>query len=131
MKISYNWLKTYLSLKLPPEKLADLLTHTGLEVNHFTPFELLAKELVIGQVLTCAPHPHADQLQKTTVDVGGEHPLNIICGAPNVAAGQKVIVAPVGTTLKGFNGDLVFELDIPGRTNPNENRGTQNNKHSG
>lgn len=102
MKISYNWLKDYVDLdSLSLQKLAELLTETGLEVAGIERVESIKgglEGLVIGQVITCAPHPDSDHLSKTTVDVG-DRILPIVCGAPNVAAGQKVVVAPVGTTL--------------------------------
>ncbi len=102
MKISYHWLKDYVNIdQLSPQKLAEILTETGLEVAGIEKVESIKGGLegfVIGQVITCAPHPDSDHLSKTTVDVGGRI-LAIVCGAPNVAAGQKVVVAPVGTTL--------------------------------
>jgi phenylalanyl-tRNA synthetase beta chain len=101
MKISYNWLKSYVDIDLPAEELADLLTDIGLEVEGFEPYESIKGSLdgiVIGWVKTAIQHPDADKLKLTTVDVGTEE-LQIVCGAPNVAAGQKVAVALVGTTL--------------------------------
>lgn len=108
MTISYNWLKDYIEIPESPEELAGILTSTGLEVESVEEHETIRgglKGLVIGEVLTCAKHPNADKLSLTTVDVGGERPLHIVCGAPNVAAGQKVIVAPPGTTLYPAGGD--------------------------
>ncbi len=102
MKISYNWLKQYISTDLPPEQVCDILTNIGLEVEGVESFQSVKGGLdgvVIGEVLTCSRHPNADKLTVTTVDVGKEKPVQIICGAPNVAAGQKVPVALVGTTL--------------------------------
>ncbi|MCK5136322.1 MAG: phenylalanine--tRNA ligase subunit beta [Bacteroidales bacterium] len=102
MKISYNWLKQYISTDLPPEQVGDILTNTGLEVEAVESFQSVKGGLdgvVIGEVLTCSKHPNADKLSVTTVDVGKEEPVQIICGAPNVAAGQKVPVAIAGTTL--------------------------------
>lgn len=102
MKISYNWLKQYISFDLPPSEVSRLLTDCGLEVESLTLFESVQgglKGLVVGEVLTCEEHPNSDHLHLTMVDVGEESPLNIVCGAPNVAAGQKVIVATIGTTL--------------------------------
>ena len=101
MKVSYNWLKTYVDTTKTPEELAKILTDTGLEVEGVHKVEAVKGGLegvVIGRVLTCEQHPDADRLKVTTVDAGGET-LQIVCGAPNVAAGQKVIVATVGCTL--------------------------------
>jgi len=103
MKISYNWLKDYVNLDdIDPQELAVILTDTGLEVEGLEKFESVKgglEGIVIGEVMTCEKHPDADKLTVTTVNVGGEGPLTIVCGAPNVAAGQKVLVATVGTTL--------------------------------
>jgi len=107
MKVSLNWLKDYISLSESPEEIAQLLTQSGLEVagrDTFEPVPGGLSGLVIGQVLTCAQHPNADQLKVTQVDVGQATPLPIVCGAPNVQAGQKVVVAPVGTQLHGHDG---------------------------
>jgi phenylalanyl-tRNA synthetase beta chain len=108
MKISYNWLSQHISINKTPEEIANLLTRSGLEVESVEPFETLKgglKGLVIGQVLTCEKHPGADKLSKTTVDLGNGLISPIVCGAPNVAAGQKVIVATVGTTLYPAQGE--------------------------
>lgn len=108
MTISYNWLKDYIDIPETPDELGQLLTSTGLEVEHVHSFETVKgglKGLVIGEVLTCAKHPNADKLSLTTVDVGGEKPLSIVCGAANVAAGQKVVVATVGTTVNPTRGE--------------------------
>lgn len=108
MTISYNWLKEYIAISESPEELGHLLTSTGLEVEHIHAFETVKgglKGLVIGEILTCTKHPNADKLSLTTVDVGGEKPLNIVCGAANVAAGQKVVVATVGTTVYPSKGE--------------------------
>ena len=108
MTISYNWLKDYIDIPETPEELGQLLTSTGLEVEHVHTFETVKgglKGLVIGEVLTCTKHPNADKLSLTTVDVGGEKPLSIVCGAANVAAGQKVVVATVGTTVNPTKGE--------------------------
>jgi phenylalanyl-tRNA synthetase beta chain len=109
MKISVNWLREFLSLPEAPEEIADLLTKGGLEVVQIEQVDLLSKEklagLVVGQVESCQPHPHADRLQCTRVAIGSASPLSIICGAPNVAVGQKVVVAPVGTTLYPYDGE--------------------------
>lgn len=102
MKISYNWLKEYINTNLPAAEISELLTNTGLEVEGLEEIETVKgglKGVVIGEVLTCGQHPNADRLKVTTVNVGGAEPLNIVCGAPNVAAGQKVVVATVGTEI--------------------------------
>lgn len=102
MKVAYNWLNTYLDIKESPEKLGEIMTAIGLEVEGMEEVESIKGGLegvVIGQVISKAVHPNADRLSVTTVDVGGEEPLPIVCGAPNVAQGQKVLIATVGTTL--------------------------------
>ena len=102
MKISYRWLKRYLQVDLSPERVAEILTDTGLEVEGVEEVESVKgglRGVVVGKVLTCEQHPNADRLRITTVDVGEGEPLQIVCGAPNVAAGQTVPVALVGTTL--------------------------------
>ena len=102
MKISYNWLKQFLQVDWDAQKTGELLTDLGLEVEGISQFESVKgglKGIVVGQVLTCEKHPNADKLKLTTVDIVQEAPLQIVCGAPNVAAGQKVPVATVGTTL--------------------------------
>ena len=101
MKISYNWLKTYINTTLSPEEMGEILTQTGLEVEAIEKIEAVKGGLegvVVGEVLTCEKHPYADKLKVTTVNVGSEI-LQIVCGASNVAAGQKVPVATVGCTL--------------------------------
>jgi phenylalanyl-tRNA synthetase beta chain len=108
MTISYNWLKEYIDIPESAEDIGKVLTSTGLEVESVTPFETVRgglKGLVVGEVLTCAKHPNADKLSVTTVNIGSGSPLPIVCGAPNVAAGQKVIVAVPGTTLYPSGGD--------------------------
>ena len=108
MKISYNWLTQYIDIPESAEEIGKTLTSTGLEVESVEPFETIKgglKGLVIGEVLTCAKHPNADKLSVTTVNVGGERPLNIVCGAPNVAAGQRVVVATPGTTVYPSKGE--------------------------
>jgi phenylalanyl-tRNA synthetase beta chain len=108
MTISYNWLSEYLPDKLEPEKLSKILTSIGLEVESLELFETVKgglKGLVIGEVLTCTKHPDADKLSVTTVNTGAAEPLQIVCGAPNVAAGQKVVVAAVGTTIYPTGGE--------------------------
>ncbi|UII29772.1 phenylalanine--tRNA ligase subunit beta [Fulvivirga ulvae] len=102
MKISLNWLKDYININQSPEEISKLLTDTGLEVEGLENFEQVKgglKGLVIGEVLTCEKHPNADKLSVTTVDIGSDNPVPIVCGAPNVAKGQKVVVATVGATL--------------------------------
>lgn len=102
MKISYNWLKQYVNVTYTPEKLSEILTDTGLEVEGLEKVEAIKGGLegvFIGEVLTCEKHENADKLNVTTVDIGSGEPLQIVCGAPNVAAGQKVVVATVGCTL--------------------------------
>jgi phenylalanyl-tRNA synthetase beta chain len=108
MTISYNWLKDYIDIPETPDELGQLLTSTGLEVEHVHTFETVKgglKGLVIGEVLTCTKHPNADKLSLTTVDVGGDKPVAIVCGASNVAAGQKVVVATIGTTVNPTKGE--------------------------
>ena len=102
MLISFDWLKTLIDIKETPQEIADLLTFSGLEVEGLEEVESVKgglKGLVIGEVLTCEKHPDADKLKVTTVDIGVEEPKQIVCGAPNVAAGQKVVVATVNCTL--------------------------------
>ena len=111
MKISYSWLKDYIKLNQSPEEICDILTQTGLEVGGLEEVETVKggmKGLVIGEVVTCEKHPNSDHLSKTTVNIDGDEMLPIICGAPNVAAGQKVVVATVGTTL--YSGDDEFKI---------------------
>lgn len=108
MTISYNWLSEYLPVKIEPERLSRILTAIGLEVESMEPFEEVKgglQGLVIGEVLEAEPHPNADKLRLTKVNVGGGAPLQIVCGAPNVAAGQRVVVATVGTTIYPTSGD--------------------------
>lgn len=114
MTISYRWLCEYLPTEhtdtkanIEPERLSKILTSIGLEVESLEQYEEYKgglKGLVIGQVLECAKHPDADKLSLTKVDIGNGEPLQIVCGAPNVAAGQKVVVATVGTTIYPVNG---------------------------
>jgi phenylalanyl-tRNA synthetase beta chain len=102
MKISYNWLKLYLNVDWDVEKVGELLTDLGLEVEGIDEVESIKgglKGVVVGKVLTCEKHPNADKLSVTTVDLGEGDPVQIVCGAPNVAAGQTVPVATVGTKL--------------------------------
>ncbi len=110
MNISYNWLKDYLQFDLSPQETAAALTSIGLETGGVEEIQTIKggmEGLVIGEVLTCVKHPNSDHLSLTTVNIGnGEEPLKIVCGAPNVAAGQKVVVAIVGTKLY-FNDDEI------------------------
>ncbi len=102
MNISYSWLKDYIDIDLSPEEIAKILTQIGLEVGGIEEVETVKggmNGLVIGEVVTCEPHPNSDHLSKTTVNVGTGELLPIVCGAPNVAAGQRVVIATVGTTL--------------------------------
>ena len=111
MNISYNWLKEYLDFDLQPEEVSAALTSIGLETGGVEEVQTIKgglEGLVIGEVLTCVEHPNSDHLHITTVNVGGEEPLQIVCGAPNVAAGQKVVVAVNGTKL--YDGDEVFTI---------------------
>ncbi len=108
MKISYKWLKEFLSIDLEAEKVGEILTDLGLEVEGIETFESIKgslKGVVVGEVLTCEQHNNADRLKVTQVDLGNGSPVQIVCGAPNVAAGQKVPVATIGTTLYDENGD--------------------------
>ncbi len=108
MTISYKWLSEYLTVTVEPERLARILTSIGLEVESFEKYEEIKgglKGLVIGEVLSTEKHPNADKLTLTKVSVGNGEPLQIVCGAPNVAAGQKVVVAKVGTTIYPINNE--------------------------
>ncbi len=111
MKVSLGWLKQYIDIDLNVEEVCQILTQIGLEVGGYEKFESIKgglKGLVIGKVLTCVDHPNSDHLHITTVDLGDGTPTQIVCGAPNVAAGQTVVVATVGTTL--YDGDESFEI---------------------
>ncbi|HYC41178.1 MAG TPA: phenylalanine--tRNA ligase subunit beta [Chitinophagaceae bacterium] len=108
MTISYKWLSEYLPFTVEPEKLSRILTGLGLEVESFSKYEEAKgglKGLLIGEVLSVRRHPNADKLTLTEVRVGNGDPLRIVCGAPNVAVGQKVVVAPAGATIYPVNGD--------------------------
>lgn len=112
MKISNNWLKDYIKTDLKTAKIGEYLTDIGLEVEGIEKFESVKGSLegiVVGKVLTCEQHPNADKLKKTTVDIGGGKILNIVCGAPNVAAGQIVPVAVIGTKIYAKDGSS-FEI---------------------
>ena len=111
MKISYNWIKNYLNLKLSAEEVSTLLTDIGLEVEGVKEVESVKgglKGVIIGEVLTKIQHPNADKLSVTTVSIGAKEPIQIVCGAPNVDTGQKVPVATVGTVL--YDGDESFKI---------------------
>ena len=111
MKISYNWLKQYVNLDIDPETLSPVLTDIGLEVEGLERYQSVKgglEGIVIGEVVTCEQHSNADKLTVTTVNVGSDNLLPIVCGAPNVAVGQKVVVATVGTTL--YDGDESFKI---------------------
>ncbi len=102
MNISLSWLKKYIALEESAERIAEYLTETGLEVEGIETFEQIKGGLegfIVGEVMTCEQHPNADRLRVTTVDIGKEEKLHIVCGAPNIAKGQKVIVATIGTML--------------------------------
>ncbi|MFT5892400.1 MAG: phenylalanyl-tRNA synthetase beta chain, partial [Dokdonia sp.] len=108
MKISYNWLKQFIKIDWDAEKTGELLTDLGLEVEGIEPYQSVKGGLegvVIGHVLTCEQHSNADKLKVTTIDIGGDTPIQIVCGAPNVAKGQKVPVATIGTTLYTDEGE--------------------------
>lgn len=108
MTISYKWLSEYLPVTVDPERLSRILTSIGLEVESMRIYEEVKgglKGLVIGEVLSTEKHPNADKLTLTKVNIGSGEPLQIVCGAPNVAAGQKVVVAPVGATIYPTAGD--------------------------
>lgn len=108
MKISYNWLKQFISTDKTPQELSLILTDIGLEVESLETVQRIPgglEGLVIGKVVTCEQHPNADRLRVTTVDVGDESLLQIVCGAPNVAKDQKVVVATVGTTVYPLDGE--------------------------
>lgn len=112
MKISYSWLKEYIDIDEKPEKIAPILTDIGLEIEGIEEYEEVKgglKGIVLGEVLACEKHPNADKLSLTTVNIGNNDPLKIVCGAPNVATGQKVVVATVGTEL--HMGDKKFTIN--------------------
>lgn len=111
MKISYNWLKDYINIDIDYNETAKILTDIGLEVENIEFFESVKgglEGIVVGEVKTCQKHQDADKLSVTKVDIGSENLLDIVCGAPNVAVGQKVLVATVGTTL--YNGDEEWKI---------------------
>lgn len=111
MNISYNWLKEYVDFELTPEEVSAALTSIGLETDGVEEVQSIKgglEGLVVGEVLTCEPHPNSDHMHITTVDLGEGEPVQIVCGAANVAAGQKVIVATLGTKL--YDGDQSFTI---------------------
>ena len=111
MNISYSWLKDYINLELSPAEVAATLTQLGLETGSINEVESIKgglKGIIVGEVITCQKHPNSDHLSVTTVNIGGDENLPIVCGAHNVAAGQKVIVATVGTVL--YKGDEQFTI---------------------
>ena len=111
MKISYNWLKEYIKFDIEPTKIAEILTDTGLEVEKIKEFESIKgglKGVVIGEVLKKEKHPNADRLNTATVNIGSNEPLQIVCGAPNLEAGQKVLLATIGTTI--YSNDESFKI---------------------
>ena len=111
MNISYNWLKEYVDFDLTPDEVAAALTSIGLETGGVEEVQSIKgglEGIVIGEVLTCEPHPNSDHMHVTTVNLGQGEPVQIVCGAPNVAAGQKVVVATLGTKL--YDGDQCFTI---------------------
>lgn len=111
MNISYNWLKEYVDFDLTPQETCDVLTSVGLEVDALEEIQTIKgglKGLAIGEVLTCEPHPNSDHLHVCTVDTGAGEPQQIVCGAPNVATGQKVVVATLNAKL--YDGDKEFVI---------------------
>lgn len=108
MKISYNWLKQFIKLPEDAEKTGELLTDLGLEVEGISNFQSVKGGLegvVVGHVLSCDPHPNADRLKLTNIHLGNGEEVQIVCGAPNIATGQKVPVATVGTVLYDEKGE--------------------------
>ena len=111
MNISYNWLKEYVNFDLTAEEVAAALTSIGLETGGVEEVQTIKgglEGIVVGEVLTCVPHPNSDHMHVTTVNLGGGEPVQIVCGAANVAAGQKVVVATLGTKL--YDGDECFTI---------------------
>lgn len=108
MIVSYNWLKTLIPFNKTPDELSVLLTNTGLEVEKLHKIESIKgglQGLVVGEVITCVPAENTDNLKSTTINIGGENLLPIVCGAPNVTVGQKVVIATVGTTIYPLTGE--------------------------
>ena len=113
MNVSYNWLKRYINTDLEAERIAEILTELGLEVEEFEKIETIKgglKGVVVGEVLTCEDHPDSDHLHITTVDVGAEAPLQIVCGAANCRKGLKVMCATVGAVLYPIDSDEEFKI---------------------
>ena len=111
MNISYNWLKEYVNFDLTPDEVAEALTSIGLETGGVEEVQTIKgglEGIVIGEVLTCEPHPNSDHMHVTTVNLGQGEPVQIVCGAANVAAGQKVVVATLGTKL--YDGEECFTI---------------------
>ncbi|MGL5958216.1 MAG: phenylalanine--tRNA ligase subunit beta [Phocaeicola sp.] len=111
MNISYNWLKEYVAFDLTPQEVAEALTSIGLETGGVEEVQTIKgglEGIVIGEVLTCEQHPNSDHMSVTTLNIGGESPIQVVCGASNVAAGQKVVVATIGTKL--YDGDDSFTI---------------------
>ena len=122
MNISYNWLKDYLKLDITPEKLGEILTDTGLEVEGINKYESVPgglSGLVVGHVKSVEKHPDADKLNITQVDLGQKELSQIVCGAPNVAEGQKVVVATPGNTIHPIEGEpfKIKKAKIPNSVN--------------
>jgi phenylalanyl-tRNA synthetase beta chain len=120
MKISYNWLKNYINIDIEPEQLAVILTNLGLEVESVEHFESVKgglEGIVIGKVVECSKHPDADKLTLTKVDIGSGNLLSIVCGAPNVAVGQIVPVATIGTKLYFKDEELIIKKGKSGDRN--------------
>jgi phenylalanyl-tRNA synthetase beta chain len=108
MTISYHWLSEYLPERIEPERLSKILTSIGLEVESMEKYEAIKgglEGLIIGEVRSCEQHPNADKLKITTVDTGADMPLQVVCGAANVAVGQKIVLAPVGATIYPMQGE--------------------------
>src|SRR5207248_3072399 len=108
MTISYNWLSEYLPEKINPEKLSKILTSIGFEVESLEKYEEIKgslEGLVVGEILECKKHPDADKLSITSVNIGNTSALQIVCGAPNAAVGQKVLVATAGSTIYPSSGE--------------------------
>ena len=117
MNISYKWLKEYVETTLSAQEVAAALTSAGLEVDSVEEVQTIKgglEGLWVAEVLTCEPHPNSDHMHVCSVNVGQGEPLQIVCGAPNVAAGQKVIAAVVGTKL--YDGDEAFTINCCGLT---------------
>ena len=111
MKTSLSWLKRYVDLEMDTQELSEVLTTIGLEVEGVEEVEMIKgglKGVVVGEVKTCEKHPDADKLKVTTVNIGGDEDLNVVCGAPNCAAGEKVLVATIGTVM--YNGDEPWKI---------------------